>query len=273
MQPVPEEQYLTDALGREAVAFVERHRAAPFFLYLAFNAPHTPLQAKPADLERVSGISDAKRRTYAAMICSVDDAVGRLLGALREAELEDDTLIFFLSDNGGPTSVTNSSNAPLRGAKGQLYEGGIRVPFVVRWPRSIPAGGEFHAPVSSLDIFPTALAAAGAPLPTAHPLDGVNLIPHWTGTALQPPHETLFWRTGGGVTFAVRKAAYKLVHQDGRDQLYDLENDLGETKNLAAEKPEIAALLQKHYDEWNSQLVRPLWSSPPRGKAKKKDAP
>jgi arylsulfatase A-like enzyme len=270
-KPIEENEYLTDALAREATAFVDRHQAEPFFLYLAFNAPHTPLQAKEADLNAFAGIADAKRRTYAAMIRALDTGIGRVLQKLQEKQLADDTLVFFLSDNGGPTQVNGSDNSPLRGAKGQVLEGGIRVPFVVRWPKAFGKASSFSNPVISLDIFPTALAAAGAPLPTAKPLDGVNLLPHLKGESLQSPHETLFWRTGGGTSYAVRKSTYKLVHIDGRDQLFDLEHDVAEIKDLAESKPDVVALLRKTYEDWNSQLMRPLWQNPQGGKKKKKE--
>jgi len=217
-KPVGETAYLTDAFGREAVAFIERHRKQPFFLYLAFNAPHGPLEASEKYLRRFPGIKDPKRRTYAAMVSAMDDAVGRVLGKLRAAGLEEKTLIFFLSDNGGPTEVNASSNAPLRGVKGEVREGGIRVPFFVRWKGRLPAGKTFDQPVIQLDVFPTVLAAAGIKPPalgsrirensggerpdgriltnsaTPARLDGVNLLPWLSGKRTDAPHEVLYWR-------------------------------------------------------------------------------
>lgn len=266
--PVAESEYLTDAISREAVAFIERHQSQPFFLYVAWNAPHTPLQPKPEVLDRVAKIADETRRKYGALVCSLDDGVGRILKQLQDSQLANDTLIFFLSDNGGPIGVTHSNNGVLRGAKGQVLEGGIRVPFVVSWRGKIPAGGSFAYPVSSLDIFPTALAAAAAPPPAAGRLDGHDLLPHLQGIQLQPPHDALFWRTGGGATYAVRKSAYKFVHADGRDQLFDLDRDASELKDLSADRPEVLSLMRKSYEEWNAKLVKPLWQNPtPKKKA------
>ena len=272
-EPVEEHEYLTDALGREAVAFVERNKDKPFFLYLAFNAPHTPLQAPPKYLDRVKGIADERRRTYAAMICGLDDAVGRLLGALRRHRLDRDTLVFFLSDNGGQTSLTppiGSRNDPLRGSKGQVYEGGIRVPFVASWPARMPQGATYEQPVSCLDLFPTAVAAAGGRVPDKVRLDGVNLLPYLTGETKSAPHERLFWRTGGGASYAVREGRYKLLKQgDGTPELYDLQADTAENRNLVQQLPDIAQRLQKAYASWSAELVPPKWDNPRPNKPKK----
>jgi arylsulfatase A-like enzyme len=268
--PVAEQDYLTDALGREAAAFVESHRGKPFFLYLAFNAPHTPLQAPEKYLDRVSGIADQKRRTYGAMVCGMDDAVGRLTAKLAEHKLDQNTLIIFCSDNGGPVSVTNCSNAPLRGAKGQVYDGGVRVPFVVSWPARIkPARCDL--PVSSLDVFQTAFAATGREATWKVRQDGVNLLPHLTGQAVADAlaNRTLFWRTGGGASFAIRQGNMKLVRMGTRPaELYDLSTDIGEEKNIAESRAEVVSALEKRLDAWNSGLVAPLWQSPQAGKKK-----
>lgn len=270
---VEEHEYLTDALGREASNFVERTKDRPFFLYLAFNAPHTPLQAPSKYLDRLKGIADERRRTYAAMICGLDDAVGRLRDTLRRHQLDRNTLVFFLSDNCGQTSLTppiGTSNAPLRGSKGQVYEGGIRVPFVVSWPTRLPRGTTYDQPVSCLDLFPTAIAAAGGRLPQKVRLDGVNLLPHLSGEAKSAPHERLFWRTGGGTNYAVREGRYKLLKQGaGMPELYDLHADTAESQNLASKQPEIASRLRRTYEAWNSELVAPRWENPQAKKAKK----
>ncbi len=268
-KPVEEGEYLTDALGREAAAFVEANKAKPFFLYLAFNAPHTPLQAPPKYLDRVKGIKDDKLRTYAAMVCGMDDAVGRVMAKVKEHGLADDTLVFFFSDNGGPVAVTNCRNTPLRGAKGQVYEGGVRVPFVVSWPAQIKPG-KFDHPVSSLDVFPTALAAAGGRAAKELNLDGVNLLPHLREEAKPAlADRVLFWRTGGGQSFAVRAGNLKLV-KVGKNppELYDLAADVAESTNVADKKPEAMATLQKRLDAWNADLVPPKWDSPQPAKKK-----
>ena len=267
-KPAELTEYLTDAFSREAEAFVRRHAAGPFFLYLAYNAPHAPLQVPDKYLERVRSIEDGKRKPYGAMVTAVDDGVGRVTAALQELKLENDTLVFFLGDNGGPVEMTHASNGPLRGQKGHVYEGGFRVPFVMRWTGRIAAGRTFDYPVISLDIFPTAAALAGAKLP-AKPLDGVDLMPYVTGARSGAPHQRLFWRTGGGESWAVREGRYKLVrHRGGAPELYDLETDIGEAKDIAAAKPEVAARLDAARAEWDKQLMQPLFESP--GPAPKK---
>lgn len=264
-EPVEEAEYLTDAFGREAAAFVSRHRGDAWFLYLAFNAPHSPLQVPPKYLERVKGIASEKRRTYAAMICAMDDAIGRTLDAVSESGKEKDTLVFFFSDNGGPVAVTEADNSPLKGGKGQVYEGGIRVPFLVSWP-AVLKPGEYSQPVSSLDVFATCAALAGAPAPDK-PLDGANIIPFLSGERSGPPHGRLFWRTGGGATYAVREGNWKLAcPKDGQPELYDLGTDIGEQKNLAQSQPEKVAAMLKAYAAWNSELIQPLFQSPKAGK-------
>lgn len=163
-----EDAYLTDAFGREAVSFIQRHESEPFFLYLSFNAPHTPMHVTDELLDRFSTTADPVRRRYNGMTFAIDEAVGAVMAQLRRSNLVDDTLVFFLSDNGGPTVPTYaynaSSNAPLRGSKGTALEGGIRVPFVMSWPGVIPAGSTFDEPVVQLDVAPTVLARPGSPL-------------------------------------------------------------------------------------------------------------
>lgn len=261
-KPVEETEYLTDALGREAAAFIDGSKGKPFFLYLAFNAPHTPLQAPQKYLDRVKGIEDEKRRTYGAMVCGMDDAVGRVMAKLREHKLDENTLVFFFSDNGGPIAVSNCKNTPLRAAKGAVYEGGVRVPFVVSWPAKLKPA-TFDAAVSSLDVFPTALAAAGA-TPNGVTPDGVDLLPHLRGEAKTSLNERpLFWRTGGGVNYAVRKGPHKLVRLgDKPAELYDLAADIAEKKDLAGDRPEVVAALRKELDAWDATLVAPKWSNP-----------
>lgn len=260
--PVEEDEYLTDALGREAVAFVTAHKEKPFFLYYAFNAPHTPLQAPEKYLERVKDIENEKLKKYGAMVCGMDDAVGKLLATLKEHKLTENTLIFFFSDNGGPVGVTNCRNTPLRGAKGAVYEGGVRVPFVVAWPGTLKPG-KFDEPVSSLDVYPTALAVGGGEAPKGVTLDGVNLIPHLTGEAKTTlADRTLYWRTGGGQSLAIRKGNMKLV-QIGKKpaELYDLSADIAEERNLAESNTEAVAKLQKDLDAWNKTLMEPKWEA------------
>jgi arylsulfatase A-like enzyme len=259
---VPEKRtgYLTTVLGTEAAAFIHRHKDQPWMLYASFNAPHTPLQATSELLERVKHIADERRRTYAAMVIGLDDAVGTILKQLRDDGLDARTLIFFLSDNGGPLTRNGSLNTPLRGEKGGMLEGGIRVPFFVQWKGTLPAGKTYDRPVSSLDILPTALALAGAKSIATQPLDGVNLVPFLKGEKTGDPHEFLFWRMSARSIWAVRSGDHKLVMQRTRTpQLYDLATDIGETTDLAARLPEVRDRLRAAYDTWAASLPEPLW--------------
>ncbi len=257
-QAVHEAEYLTDAFAREATDFITRHRSEPFFLYLAFNAVHGGPQATPKYLERFAHIADAQRRLYAAVLSAMDDAVGAVLAKLREAGLVEDTLVFFLNDNGGPTDGAIYRNDPLRGTKGTLYEGGIRVPFAVQWKGRLPAGKTYSHPVISLDIFATAAAAAGAALPRDHATDGVNLLPHLRGERPLPPHDALYWRFGS--VAATRRGTWKLVRVADRPaELYDLARDVGETRDLARAQPEAAAELARALARWDGELSPPRW--------------
>lgn len=251
--------YLTTVLGDESAAFIHRNKDKPWLLYTAFNAPHTPLKATPELMERVSHINDEKRRTYAAMIVGLDDAVGRILRQLRDDGLEDRTLIFFLSDNGGTTENSTSSNHPLRGRKGTMWEGGIRVPFLVQWKSVLPAGKIYDRPVSSLDILPTALAAAGIDSIADQPLDGLNLVPYFLGEKTGDPHDMLFWRIAERGTWAVRGGDHKLIKQGDKVSLYDLSKDIGETRDLGGELPDVKSKLQTAFDSWQAALAEPLW--------------
>jgi arylsulfatase A-like enzyme len=271
-KPEKFEGYLTDALSKEAAAFVHRAKPAePFFLYLAYNAPHTPVQVPPAYEDRLRSIEDDGRRRYAAMIVAVDDGVGQLTKAIRTKGLEKDTLVFFFSDNGGPTTVTKCSNAPFRGHKGQVYEGGVRVPFVVSWPAALTAGRRYDEMVSSLDVFATACGAAGAPIPTGRTMDSVDLIPHLRGLRKGGAHIRLMWRTGGGVSHAMREGDYKLVRLKGQPpELYNLKADIGETRDIAAERKDIVDSMSERLERWDRELIAPLFQSPQPAAQKKK---
>ena len=286
---VEEPEYLTDAFAREAVSFIDHHRDRPFLLYLAFNAVHTPMNATEDRLARFASIADPERRTYAAMTVALDDAVGRVVEAVRKAGLERDTLIFFLSDNGGPTVLraarNGSVNTPLRGSKQGMLEGGIRVPFVVSWPGRLAAGRVHDQPVIQLDIMTTALAAAGVEIRPEWKLDGIDLLPRLAGEAGATPagaaDRALYWRMGRQM--AVRQGDWKLVRyavsfsgelakDDGTPltsaavsppQLYDLGHDIGESNDLAASPPEKVAELQQRWDRWTGTLDEPLWRPEP----------
>lgn len=256
-KPITESAYLTDAFGRESVDFINRHKDEPFFLYLAFNAMHSPLQSIQKYLDRFPKITDKKRKIFAAMESAMDDQIGNVLEALQKNKIEEKTLIFFISDNGGPTLSTTSKNDPLRGYKAQVYEGGIRTPAAIQWKGHIPAGTVYEKPVISLDIAPTALAAAGVTAKDAK-FDGVNLLPFLKGENSGTPHDTLYWRYGD--QHAIRQGDWKLLKgPTGDDGLFNLAEDIGEKNNLYEKNPEKVKELQAIYDKWNAELVPALW--------------
>jgi arylsulfatase A-like enzyme len=260
--PVANPDYLTSYFTSEAVRFLEQNDGRPFFLYLVDNAVHFPNQAPQSYLDRFPNINDPLRKGYAGKMSALDDGIGQVLDTLHRLGLEENTLVFYLTDNGGPLTQlepNGANNYPLRGQKGQLYEGGIRVPFVVQWKGVLPENTVYEAPVISLDIFATAVAVANVPLPVDRVYDGVNLLPHLSGIAPDAPHDLLYWRQGGGQQYAVRDDRYKLVFQDGALQLYDLQNDMSETTDLAAQMPERVTQMTKAYQALNSQMVPPLW--------------
>jgi arylsulfatase A-like enzyme len=264
MEAVQEKDYLTDAFGREAVAFIDRHQKEPFFLCLTFNAVHTPMEASEKYLARFASIADKQRRTYAAMTSAMDDAIGAVLGKLRTAGLEENTLIFFFSDNGGPTmpgtTINGSSNAPLRGSKRQTLEGGIRVPWIVQWKGRLAGGKTYDQPVIQLDILPTALTAAGVEVAPDWKLDGVNLLPYLEGKSTGVPHETLYWRFG--TQMAIRRGDWKLVQYDNTGRkLYNLAADIGEATDLLAKEPDKAKELEAAWKKWDAEQAKPLWGA------------
>ena len=254
---IHEPEYLTDAFGREAVKFINRHKTEPFFLYLSFNAVHAPLEATDEDMDRFKNIEDRKRRIYAGMTEAMDRATGNVLDTLRRLGLEENTLVFFISDNGGPTWQTTSSNKPLRGYKGQMYEGGIRVPFLMQWKGKLPEDQVYDYPVSTLDVYATAVAAAGKNVLSKWQLDGINLLPFLNDKNKKRPHETLYWRSGKN--FAIRHGDWKLVKNNSEPQLFNLAADISETNNLAKEKPIKMRQIQGLFDHWSSQMEPARW--------------
>lgn len=252
-----ETEYLTDALSREAVDFIKRNSKQPFFLYLAYNAPHAPLQASEKYLSRFSQIADTRRRTYAAMVSAVDDGVTNVLNALAALKLEENTIVFFLSDNGGPTKDNASSNKPLRGFKGDFYEGGIRVPFAVQWKGILPAGSKYDKPVIALDIFGT--AAALNKLQPRNPIDGVNLIPFLSGKNSSYPHEALYWRGSNSDKWAIRTASDKLLLLGDKTERYAITSDISESNNLHVASPDPSAALKNRIENWKKNLVPPAF--------------
>jgi arylsulfatase A-like enzyme len=270
-EPVSGEEYFTDAFGREACSYIERHKDKPWFLYLAFNAVHTPMNATDDRLARFANIKDKQRQTYAAMMFAMDENIGRVRKKLAETGQEENTFVIFISDNGGPNmpgvTVNGSVNEPLRGSKRTTLEGGIRVPFVVSWKNHVkPAVNDNMA--IQLDLTRTALEIAGADTKNT---DGVNLLPFLSGEKKSAPHDALYWRFGEQM--AIRSGDFKLVRYDSNvdtrtgkrgqpvvgPKLYNLAKDIGETKDLFAVMPEKAKELQAKWDKWNATLMNPLW--------------
>src|SRR5262245_14268363 len=264
--------YTTDLFTDEAIAFIDRHAQQPWMLYLAYNAVHTPLEVLQKYGDRVpASITEPDRRGYLSLLIGLDDNLGRLTAHLKKTGRDKDTIVFFISDNGGsgrkPFLAYNTAvNTPLRGDKGQTLEGGIRVPFFVCWPGRLSAGKVYDHPVIALDILPTACAVAGTVAPAG--AAGVNLLPRLTGEVSAPPHEALYWRFGPQK--AVRRDRWKLV--DWRDftaktssgwQLYDLANDIGEQHDLAAMHPQHVAELSREWSDWDAKNISPLWHGSP----------
>ncbi len=273
--------YTTDAYRERAVDLIRGWKDKPFFLYLPFNACHVPIQATAKYLDRFKEIQDKTRQGYAAMLSALDDAVGAVLAALRESGLEERTLVCFVSDNGGPMTKmgpNGSNNRPLKGQKGDTWEGGVRVPFLVQWKGRLPAGKVYEKPVIQLDLLPTAVAAAGGEVRADWALDGVNLLPYLEGKAAGEPHETLAWRFGP--QWAIRQGPWKLVQGYDYDapaqgpvnetkvtppMLFNLAEDVGEAKNLAAEQPDRVRAMRSAWETWNARLQPPAWvPAPPR---------
>ena len=257
--------YHIDACSLAAKAFIKRHHDEPFFLYLAYRAPHVPLDATEKYLKRFPGEMPERRRKALAMLSAVDDGVGGVLDSLREYDIEENTLVFFIGDNGAPLKIhkydapgngpgwDGSLNDPLNGEKGTLIDGGMRTPFVVYWKGKIPSAQIYDHPVISLDVAATAVALAG--LPEAPELDGVNLVPYLSGEKKGAPHEVLYWRWVGQA--AIREGKWKYIHGGKRTYLFDLDNDIGEKTNLLDKHPEIAKRLAQRLDDWSQTLTPP----------------
>ncbi len=258
--PVPEKEitYLTDMLTDKATLFIKQNKEKPFFMYLAYNAVHLPMQAKKEMMDRFASIPNNGRRTYAAMMASLDEGVGKILATLTENKLEDNTIVIFLNDNGGP-SVNSSNNTPLHGNKGSVWEGGIRVAFMMKWPGNIPENTVYKNPVSTLDILPTSLAASFGKRVGNKKLDGVNLLPYLNKKTASVPHDILFWRRGEG--HAVRAGKWKLIKVKADPVLlFDLDKDISETTNLANKYPGVVKDLLAKINAWEKELSAPHWS-------------
>ena len=256
-------EYLTTFQARQSVRFIEAHQEKPFFLYLPFWAPHTPLQAPKDYYDRLSHIADHKTRVYYAMIECMDDAVGMVVDKLEELGLDDNTLVIFTSDNGAAqyTRITNT-NQPFRGSKLNYYQGGVVVPYLMRWPKGLPPSKVLHHPVSLMDIYPTIAAATGTRLPEDETIDGVNLLPLANGETTTAPHEALVWRSGRYK--AIWHGEYRLQVDENQDKvmLYNITDDVGERHNLAEDQPETVRKLRAILEKTMSQFADPNWLTP-----------
>jgi len=259
---VDEKEYLTDAFTREAEAFIDKYHDKPFFLYLPYNAPHGPLQATEKYLNRFPDIENPKRKIYAAMVSALDDGVGRIMAKLKEYKLGENTLVFFISDNGATRKTSYGDNGPLRKWKGSLHEGGIRVPFIMNWKGTLPAGTVDSRQVIQLDATATAVDLAGGDISD---MNGVNLIPYILKQKDGVPHEQLFWRimswkysrTGEPYQKATRRGDWKLVLTEKKWELYNLKNDISEKKDVSAQYPELVEELKKSWKKWETTLQFP----------------
>jgi arylsulfatase A-like enzyme len=261
--PWPGAEYLTDRLTRHAMEFIERHKSEPFFLYLAFNAPHTPLQSDIKYKEIFKDLKDEPNRVYAGMVSSIDENIGKIMVKLADLDLDQNTLVAFTSDNGPanwrsydrgwpeewPLTLIGSAGE-LRGHKGQRYEGGHREPFIIRWPAELKPGQVYTGLTSTMDFFPTFVLAGGGEISEDLYLDGVDLIPHMKGEKMDAPHDTLYWMTLN--QGAVRAGDWKLIIQtDGSLELYNLKEDLSESNDLSNEKTALADQLLNSWKTWN----------------------
>lgn len=260
--PITELSYLTDDFTNEAISIINQKDSRPFFIYLAYNAPHTPDHVTDAYLENTKHIEYGGRSVYGAMVNAVDINVGRIDATLKKNNLKENTIVIFLSDNGG--RITYADNGPNRGHKGMLFEGGIKVPFFMVWPNKIPANSKYDNAISALDIFPTLLNAAGGNSKREKQLDGVDIVPFLEKNINSIPHEKLFWRSTGGFEYAVRKGNYKLYKSAYKNKtlLFDLKNDPLERYDIANEHPNILANLEREYSQWNKKNIDPKWFDP-----------
>jgi arylsulfatase A-like enzyme len=250
--------YLTDEFSREAVDFVRRHAERPYLLYLAYNAVHGPMQATKADLAKFRDIKDGKRRTLAAMLHAMDRGIGELLAALRETGQHEKTIVIFTSDNGGKPKGNASLNGHLRGEKGTVFEGGIRVPFVVQWQGQIAGGKRLDDPVHGIDVLPTVLAAAGRKPAEKDKFDGVDLLPLLRGEIEQLPDRYLYWRLN--TKTAVRNRTWKLIQGQNKDTLlFNLAKDESEKRNVAVANPERTTELQRLQKAWDHSNEPSRW--------------
>lgn len=258
---ITENEYLTDAIARETVAFIREKKEVPFFAYVPFNAVHTPIEASEKYQQRFPNVKNKKQRDFYAMTSALDDAVGSIVGALKINGLTENTLVLFMDDNGGPMYTNVQDNGPLRMGKLFLFEGGVRVPMILSWPGEIDGDKVFHGIASSLDVFPTLCAAAGIDVPRELELDGFDLAPYLKGEKTGSPHRFLAWSNGPNK--ALRQGKWKIVKSGDHLWLFDLSKDIGETANLAKDNPEIAQQLEQLLNRWLNEMKPPAWPSKP----------
>ncbi len=259
-------KYLTEELSDNAVKFIEDNSEDPFFLYLSYNAPHTPLQATDTDLERNNHIDVEKRRTYAAMVSSMDDGVGLILDKLEEKNISENTIVIFFSDNGGVEWYNFSDNGLLRGIKGDFFEGGIRVPFTMQWPKKIKPGIIYNKPIIALDVFATVVSAASAEKFIKNNIDGVNLIPYINGEINGSPHDYLFWKNPDKDIDVIRDNRYKYIRVKDDEYIFDLDNDLSEENNIISSSTPIYQKLKLKFKEWEKDMIDPVFMDLGMGK-------
>ena len=254
------DEYLTDYFSQQAEAAITANRNRPFFMYLAYNAPHTPFQALKSDYDALPMIKDHKARVYGAMLRALDRGVGRVMAALDRQGIDDNTMIILTSDNGGAWYAgLRDINAPYRGWKATFFEGGVRVPFLVRWPGKIASGQRPTIPAHHLDVFATAIAAAGAKMPADREMDSINLLPFVTGQAKSVPGRTIIWRSGGYK--AIKRGRWKLQVADRPKKvwLFDMTNDPTEQHNVAAQHPDEVKRLLAGLAEFDREMPSPAW--------------
>lgn len=258
-EPVEEKVYLTDAITREAKTFIRKHaKDGPFFLVAAYNAPHTPLQAPDQWVRKFSHVEDPVRRVYYAMIAQLDSAVGSLVDEVDSLGLMKNTLVFFLSDNGGATYTLTTDNGPLRGGKITDFEGGLEVPFFMRWDGHVHAGLNYDRMVTSMDIFATIASASGSRVPAGRNFDGVDLMQFLGDTAAEP-HDFLFWQRGHSK--AISSDEWKLIWNDEYSDtlLYHIVDDPYELNDMHSQRQDIVDSLRIEHERWSRSLPPPLW--------------
>ena len=266
-------KYLTEELSENAVKFIEDNSDTPFFLYLSYNAPHTPLQATTKDLERNKHIDIEKRQTYAAMVSSMDDGIGLILDKLEQKNIFENTIVFFFSDNGGVEWYNFSDNGPLRGIKGDFFEGGIRVPFAMQWPNKIKPGTIYDKPIIALDIFATVASAAKAEKYIKNEIDGVNLIPYLSGNKSGLPHEYLYWKNPDKDIDVIRDDRYKYLRIKNDEYIFDLKNDISEESNIIDLSKPIYDRLKSQFKLWEKDMIDPVFMDLGMGKEYNKQNP